>query len=124
MPTVRHTPVITPERWPTDLVTRLDPNQNNYLGKPKTTPVSIFNRIAATMSDTLVDRDQPVSKVEGNLYAPQGDDGNVEGDQGGRSFSSFTTVRRHPRTAMGLAIAVALAAGYLLAGKRAEARHV
>lgn len=83
----------------------------------------LFDRVAATMSDTLVDREHPVGKIDGNLYAPQGDDGDVEGDQRGRSLSSFTTVRRHSRTVTAVGIVAAIAAGYLISRKRGKVRH-
>ena len=70
----------------------------------------LFDRLAAGMKDKLIDRDQPVGKVDGNLYAPQGKDGHVRGEQDGRDFSTFTSVRRHPRTAFGVVAAVGVSA--------------
>lgn len=62
----------------------------------------LFDRLAAGMADKLVDRDTPVGHVEGNLYAPQGNDGRVEGRQEGRDFSSFTRAGRNPWKVAGL----------------------
>lgn len=72
---------------------------------------SLFDKIAGTMVDSLVDRDKPVKKVEGNLYEPQGNDGHTEGRQHGRHFSTFTTVRRHGWATAGTLAALGAAAG-------------
>lgn len=70
---------------------------------------TLFDQLAAGMADRLVDRDRPVGRVEGNLYAPMGGEGgDVDGDQHGRGFSIFTSVSRHRRAA---ALGVAAAAG-------------
>lgn len=59
---------------------------------------NLFDRIAATMAGKLLDKNTPVPEREGNLYEPQGNDGNVEGRQKGRGFSVFTTARTHGRS--------------------------
>ncbi len=48
---------------------------------------SLFDRVASRMSNSLIDRDQPVGMMEGNLYAPQGNNGRADGEQKGRRFS-------------------------------------
>lgn len=58
---------------------------------------SVFDRLASLMRPTLIDRQKPVGLVDGSLYKPQGNNGRVQGDQKGRSFSSFTSVRRHQK---------------------------
>lgn len=60
---------------------------------------SVFDRLASLMRPTLIDRQKPVGLVAGSVYKPQGNNGRVEGDQKGRSFSSFTSVRRHQKIA-------------------------
>lgn len=80
---------------------------------------SLYDRIASTMRDKLVDKDKPVGRVEGNLYSPQGNDGDVRGKQDGRGFSTFTSIRRHPRTALGVAAAAGASALLYAFGRRA-----
>lgn len=60
---------------------------------------SVFDRLASLMRPTLIDRQKPVGLVAGSVYKPQGNNGRVEGDQIGRSFSTFTSVRRHQKIA-------------------------
>lgn len=60
---------------------------------------SAFDRLASLMRPTLIDRQKPVGLVAGSVYKPQGNNGRVEGDQKGRSFSTFTSVRRHQKIA-------------------------
>lgn len=60
---------------------------------------SVFDRLASLMRPTLIDRQKPVGLVAGSVYKPQGNNGRVEGDQKGRSFSTFTSVRRHQKIA-------------------------
>lgn len=79
----------------------------------------LFDKIAATMADKLVDREVPVPERAGNLHRPAGDDGAVEGRQRGRHFSAFSTLVRNKGAALGgLVVVGALAA---LAGRRARA---
>ncbi|WP_420141185.1 SDR family oxidoreductase [Sphingomonas sp.] len=56
---------------------------------------TLFDHIAVRMAGALVERAEPVGQVAGNLDAPQGDDGRVDGAQRGRRFSLFATARRH-----------------------------
>ena len=76
----------------------------------------LFDQIASKMKPGLIDYSQPVPKVEGALYRPQGNDGQVEGRQKGRSVSLFTGANRH-RIAAGLGLigAVGLTAAMLVA---------
>ncbi|MXO84432.1 SDR family NAD(P)-dependent oxidoreductase [Altererythrobacter aurantiacus] len=80
----------------------------------------VFDKIATTMADKLVDRSQPIQDREGNLYDPQGNDGDVEGRQHGRHFSVTTAVGRHPWTVAGALLSL-VAAG-LWATKEARWR--
>lgn len=68
---------------------------------------ALFDRIAAGMADKLVDRDQPIGQQPGNLRKPQGNDGEVEGRQKGRSFSITTAAGRHPLAVSGLLAGIA-----------------
>ncbi len=77
---------------------------------------SFFDLLASKMDPALIDKTKPVGKVEGNLYAPQHDDGDVEGEQHGRTFSTFTAARTHPLTAFGMVAATI--AGLALAARR------
>jgi short-subunit dehydrogenase len=73
---------------------------------------SLFDRIAGRMTNKLIDRDRPIAMSEGNLHAPAKSEGKVEGEQEGRGFSSFTSMRRHPviaTTALGILTVGALA---------------
>ena len=70
----------------------------------------LFDKIAATMADQLVEKTQPISDQEGNLYEPQGNDGRVEGRQHGRHFSVTTRSGRHPWLSAG---AIATIAGVI-----------
>lgn len=80
----------------------------------------VFDKIATTMADKLVDRSQPIQDREGNLYDPQGNDGDVEGRQQGRHFSVTTAAGRHPWTVAGAL--VGLVAAGLWAAKEARWR--
>lgn len=81
----------------------------------------LFDRLAVNMADKLVKPDQSVGRVDGNLYAPQGNDGRTEGGQAGRGFSTFTTVRRHPKTAIGTAMLLGAIGGWAALRQRREA---
>lgn len=70
---------------------------------------NLFDRLATTMAAVLTDRERPIANKAGNLYAPQGQDGQTEGRQHGRQFSTFTAAARHPFAVAG--VAAALAAG-------------
>lgn len=65
---------------------------------------SLFDQLASRMMGTLVDKDRPVGRVEGNLYEPQGDDGRAEGEQKGRGFSLYTASRIRPGATSAVAI--------------------
>lgn len=67
----------------------------------------LFDKIAAGMADKLVDRDRPIADQQGNLREPQGNDGEVEGRQKGRSFSVTTAAGRHPLAVSGLLAGIA-----------------
>ncbi|MEZ0497113.1 SDR family oxidoreductase [Sphingomonas sp. IW22] len=84
---------------------------------------SLFDRIAVKMADALIDRNTPVEAVEGNLYQPQGNDGQTEGRQRGRRFSSFTAARRHGWMTAG-AIAALGTAGALILRRRSNTRSL
>jgi len=75
---------------------------------------NLFDRIASRMAPTLIDYDTPIGDKEGNLHAPQGNDGEAEGRQHGRHFSTFTSAGRHPLAALGLGAALAGGAAALL----------
>lgn len=81
---------------------------------------SLFDKIAVNMAGTLVDRDQPAKNVEGNLYAPQGNDGRTEGRQKGRHFSAFTAARRHGWVTAGVLAAVGAAGAWAATRKIAQ----
>lgn len=81
----------------------------------------LFDRIAATMADKLLDRDTPVPKQAGNLFNPQGNDGHVEGHQHGRHFSVFTTASRNGWKVLGTTAALLAAGTWALTGARARA---
>ncbi|MBN9466017.1 SDR family oxidoreductase [Brevundimonas sp.] len=70
----------------------------------------LFDRIASRMSDSLIDRDRPTGLVEGNLYAPQGDNGRADGDQKGRGFSLYTSAVKRPGVSL-LGAAAVIGAG-------------
>lgn len=74
----------------------------------------LFDRIAASMTHSLIDRKRPVGPVEGNLHAPRGSEGRVEGEQAGRAVSLFTRISRYPR-------ATRAAIGFLAVGTLALA---
>jgi hypothetical protein len=75
----------------------------------------LFDRIASKMKPSLIDYDQPIPRVEGALYRPQGNDGRVEGRQKGRSFSLFTGANRHRIVSgLGLVGAVGMIAAVLM----------
>ncbi len=73
----------------------------------------VFDRIAVSMADALVDRSKPIGYKEGNLEEPTGDEPRVEGRQHGRHFSTFNMAGRNPVAA--LATMSALAVGGMLA---------
>ncbi|TKD51606.1 SDR family oxidoreductase [Sphingomonas baiyangensis] len=83
----------------------------------------LFDRLAVAMADKLVEPDQRVGRVEGNLYAPQGNSGHIEGRQKGRGFSTFTKVRLHPKMAVGAVMLLGAAGGWAMTrrGKHALA---
>jgi NAD(P)-dependent dehydrogenase (short-subunit alcohol dehydrogenase family) len=81
----------------------------------------LFDRIAASMEDKLLDRETPVAPREGNLFAPQGNDGEVEGRQHGRHFSVFTAARRNGWKVLGTAAALVAAGTWAITGTRARA---
>lgn len=60
-----------------------------------------LDRVAQHVSGTLIDYETPADDVDGNLYAPQRNDGRIEGRQRGRRFSAFTAARLHPVAALG-----------------------
>lgn len=63
---------------------------------------ALFDRIASSMTHSLIDRDRPVGPLQGNLYAPRGGEARVEGDQIGRGVSIFTRVSRYRRSTRAL----------------------
>ncbi len=67
----------------------------------------LFDKIAAGMTDKLVDRDDPIAETQGNLRRPQGNDGDVEGRQEGRGYSVTTAAGRHPLAVSGLLAGIA-----------------
>jgi NAD(P)-dependent dehydrogenase (short-subunit alcohol dehydrogenase family) len=73
----------------------------------------LFDQIASRMQPGLIDRDKPTARVEGNLYAPQGNDGVVDGKQQGKSISTYTTARLNPLASLGM-LAAATAIGVAL----------
>lgn len=77
----------------------------------------LFDQIAARMSGTLIDFDEPIGDSKGNLYAPQGDNGRVQGRQKGRRFSAFTSAHLHPWATLGAAAAVGAVGAWLVAGR-------
>jgi short-subunit dehydrogenase len=78
----------------------------------------LFDRIAKNMGVLLSDPIRPVPKKEGNLYAPDGRDGVVDGDQKGRPVSAFTAARTHPALALGALAVVGAAMGFGVARSR------
>ncbi|MBU2341771.1 MAG: SDR family NAD(P)-dependent oxidoreductase [Alphaproteobacteria bacterium] len=81
----------------------------------------LFDKIAATMADKLIDREKPIAEQEGNLYAPQGKDGDVEGRQRGRHFSLATAAGRHGWATFGTLAALSAAGIWALMGSRSRA---
>ena len=81
----------------------------------------LFDRIAATMADKLIDKDKAIAEQEGNLYAPQGNDGNVEGRQQGRQFSIATAAGRHGWATVGTLAAIGVAGIWALRGSSSRA---
>ncbi|MFZ3483432.1 SDR family oxidoreductase [Sphingomonas sp. 3-13AW] len=73
----------------------------------------LFDRIASNMGPLLADPARPVPEIAGNLYAPDGKDGRIEGEQKGRSLSAFTAARTHPGAALGIGAVLGAAAGFL-----------
>ncbi|QZH74275.1 MAG: SDR family NAD(P)-dependent oxidoreductase [Erythrobacter sp.] len=80
----------------------------------------LFDKIAASMADKLVDRDRRVPEQEGNLEAPQGNDGSVEGRQKGRNFSVSTMAGRHTWATLGAVATLGAAGAWALAGTRSR----
>lgn len=78
---------------------------------------ALFDRLATRMVPLLVEKDEPVGEVEGNLFEPQGDDGRTEGRQRGRRFSLLTGARRHRMASTGALVAIG-AVGMMLVGRR------
>lgn len=66
----------------------------------------LFDQLASRMGGTLIDRNRPSPPVEGNLFAPQGNDGQEEGRQHGKNTSSYTSARLNPLASFGLVAAV------------------
>lgn len=81
---------------------------------------SLYDRFASTMGGSLVDPSIPVGRKEGNLYAPQGTGGRVEGEQKGRGFSVYTAGKTHPVASTGLLVLGGLAIGALVAARSAR----
>lgn len=81
----------------------------------------LFDKIAATMADKLINRERPVAEQAGNLYAPQGADGDVEGRQHGRHFSVTTAAGRHGWLTLGTVAALGAAGIWALMGNRSKA---
>jgi NAD(P)-dependent dehydrogenase (short-subunit alcohol dehydrogenase family) len=80
---------------------------------------SLFDQVASRMGALLIDRDRPSPRVEGNLYAPQGNDGAVEGEQHGKRMSSYTRARLNPLASFGmLAAATAFGVAIKIANSR------
>ncbi len=79
---------------------------------------SLFDKIAAGMADTLVDRDHPIGEQQGNLRQPQGNDGKVEGRQKGRGYSVTTVAGRHRLAVSGLLTGIAGIALGVVSNKR------
>ncbi|NVD45638.1 SDR family oxidoreductase [Qipengyuania atrilutea] len=82
---------------------------------------NLFDKIATTMADKLVDKSQPIPDREGNLYDPQGNDGKVEGRQHGRHFSVTTAAGRHPWTVVGALAGIAVAGIWAVTEARSKA---
>lgn len=81
----------------------------------------LFDKIAATMADKLINREKPIAEKEGNLYAPQGRDGDVEGRQRGRHFSITTAAGRHGWATLGTLAALSAAGVWAIMGTRSKA---
>ena len=81
----------------------------------------LFDRIAATMADKLIDREKPIPEQQGNLYEPQGNDGDVEGQQHGRHFTVTTAAGRHPWATAGTLAAVIAAGVWAVRSTKARA---
>lgn len=85
----------------------------------------LFDRLATVTKPALIEPDHPEPPVEGNLYAPQGLDGAVDGRQLGRRYSLFSSARLHPLAALG-AVALVGAGAAMLAldgGRRLLSRR-
>lgn len=80
----------------------------------------LFDKIAATMAGQLIDRTRPVPERQGNLHAPQGDDGDVEGRQHGRHFSATTAAGRHVWAILGTLTALGAAGAWAIANSRSK----
>jgi NAD(P)-dependent dehydrogenase (short-subunit alcohol dehydrogenase family) len=62
----------------------------------------LFDRVASRMGVLLADPRRPVPMKAGNLFAPDGKDGQTEGEQKGRPISAFTAARTLPGVALGV----------------------
>lgn len=82
---------------------------------------NLFDKIAASMADKLVDRDRRIPEQEGNLRKPQGNDGAVEGRQKGRDFSVSTMAARHKWATLGTVVALGAAGIMAVVGNRSRA---
>lgn len=82
----------------------------------------LFDKIAATMADKLVNREKPIPEQRGNLRTPRGDDGDVEGRQHGRHFSVTTAAGRHGWATFGTLAALAAAGVWAVVGTRSKGR--
>lgn len=71
----------------------------------------LFDRLASSMGDALVDKSQPVPVQEGSLYVPQPQEARVAGEQSGRGVSAFTLARTSPLTTIAAIGMVTIAAG-------------
>lgn len=78
----------------------------------------LFDQVASRMVPALIDRDQPRAAVDGNLFAPQGNDGFVEGRQKGRRVSGYTAASLNPIASVGIVTAAALIGVALVGGDR------
>jgi NAD(P)-dependent dehydrogenase (short-subunit alcohol dehydrogenase family) len=78
----------------------------------------LFDQLASRMGPALTDRSQPQPAIEGNLFAPQGKDGQTDGDQKGRRISGFTAASLNPIASVGIVTAATLVGVALVAGDR------
>jgi len=83
----------------------------------------LFDQVASRMGPTLVDRDKPTPRVDGNLFAPQGHDGAVEGQQHGRRVSSYTSARLNPIASLAMVAAAGAISVAMTAARGLETRR-